>query len=101
LVLPSYEEALREGLGTSRLVIHKIVEVLNSQLISCLDSSLVKASDTVVVGTGSIPAEDSLFVLAALYQRMEMTLVKSLHKFIITNLKYTIDKTETLERGFL
>jgi hypothetical protein len=79
LVLPSYEEALREGLGTSRCVIHKIVEVLNSQLISCLDSSLVKASDTLVGGTGSIPAGDSLFVLAALCQRLKMTLVKPLH----------------------
>ncbi len=63
---------------------------------------MVQASATLVGGgTGSIPAGDSSFVFAALYQRMKMAIVKSLHK--LNKLKYTLDKTETIltfERGF-
>ncbi len=69
LVLPSYEEALREGLGTSRLVIHKIVEEQKNQPISCLDSSLVKASASSSDTRGGGPIRSGL---ASLHQRMKM-----------------------------
>jgi hypothetical protein len=42
-------------------------------------SSLLRVPTLSRWGAGSITAGDNLFVLAAIYQWMEMTLVKSLH----------------------
>jgi hypothetical protein len=50
---------------------------MNSQHISCLDSSLGRASACSAVGWNSRPARD-MFVLA-LSERIKMTLVKSLY----------------------